>query len=138
MTIQLILTIDIGSSSLRCCVYRFHPAASANVNTELQVMEGCGSSCVFRSVQPNTGRINLVDIDGKTIFDKIDECVDDTLENLRSRMSTPFDIVGVGFSCFVMNLVGVDEDGRIVGQEASLSYACNTPEVADECCLLRR
>ena len=44
----------------------------------------------------------------------------------------PFRIVGVGFSSFVMNLVGVNGLGVPVGEEASISYACNTAEVAKE------
>jgi gluconokinase len=37
-----------------------------------------------------------------------------------------------------MNLVGVDSSGNVVGQEATLSYACNSSEVGNECRNLRK
>lgn len=48
------------------------------------------------------------------------------------------DIVAVGFSSLVMNLVGVDAEGIPVGDEATLSYACNLPQVATKVKELQR
>jgi gluconokinase len=43
-----------------------------------------------------------------------------------------YKVTAIGFSTFVMNLVGVDRHGHLVGDEATLSYACQTAEVNAE------
>lgn len=62
----------------------------------------------------------------------IDTCVDNVLSLLQSSLSQ-FDIVGIGFSTFVMNLVGVDEWGAPVDDGMTCSYACNRREAVEEC-----
>lgn len=72
------------------------------------------------------------------LLDEIDAMVDDCLVALRKHMTDPFRIVGLGFSTFVMNLVAVDEYGQVVGEAATLSYACQCPHVSDACRKLKR
>ena len=50
-----------------------------------------------------------------------------------------FRVVAIEFSTFVMNLVGTDADGNPIEDESvTASYACNSPEVAEECRRLQR
>jgi gluconokinase len=103
----------------------------------VQALDGCYSQLKIRSVHPNTGNIVLNGVNEDTgesysLLDEIDACIDKTLQALRSQQES-FQVVGVGFSTFVMNLVGVDRDGNVVGEEATISYACNSPQVAQEC-----
>jgi hypothetical protein len=73
------------------------------------------------------------------VFDAIDQCVDETLVKLRARLGRlAFEVVGVSFSNFVMNLLGVDEEGTVIGPEASISYACNSPDIAEEVATIRK
>jgi len=46
-------------------------------------------------------------------------------------------VIGIGFSTFVMNLVGVDVYGEPVDELATLSYACNREDVVWQCRRLR-
>lgn len=99
-----------------------------------------------RAIHPDTGRIGSVPL----LLDAVDEVVEETLERLRrmsnaslssSSSSAPlaFEIVGIGFTSFVMNLVGVDDNGEPVDDDrATLCYACNTPEVAAHVKALKR
>ena len=129
---QVILALDVGSSSARCSAYRI----LKDDPTTVQALNDCSAQRKIRSVQPNTGKIKLTGEDC-SLLDEIDACVDTTLQALRDNGES-FQVVGLGFSTFVMNLVGVDKNGHVVGEEATISYACNTREVANECRTLRR
>lgn len=97
----------------------------------------------MRCVEPNSGKIRLHGNEESNdsaihLFDEIDNCVDETLQKVREHFPrSDFAIVAVGFSSFNMNLVGVNSEGKVI-ECATLSYACNLPEVADECRVLRR
>ena len=60
---------------------------------------------------------------------QVDTCVDDVLNQLQREAfdydddSSSFEIVSIGVSTFVMNLIGLDHDNNVV---TTLSYACNT------------
>jgi ribulose kinase len=138
---EVILALDVGSSSARCSAYQILPNHDATAVT-VQALDGCSAQRKIRSVQPNTGKIIL---NGQTeqgeaysLLDEIDSCIDTTLQALRQHHHAHVNVVGLGFSTFVMNLVGVDSDGNAVGEEATMSYACNSPEVAQECRNLKR
>eukprot|EP00980_Cylindrotheca_fusiformis_P012231 scaffold2983_cov123-Cylindrotheca_fusiformis.AAC.1 len=121
---EVVLAVDIGSSSVRCSVY--------NVDGT-HLLES--SSVSVSSVHPNSGKINLLQKqeDKETnLFDLLDKCVDQTIEKARQR-SDSFQVVAVGFSSFVMNLIAINKDGEFVGEDATISYACNDPSVAQEC-----
>lgn len=79
------------------------------------------------------------------LLDAIDTGVDRVLQQLE-RLSQPppspatpphdhydsYKVRAVGFSTLVMNLVGVDREGALVGDSATLSYACPSPSVHAE------
>ena len=145
---RLVLAIDVGSSSIRCSAFRIvdRDIDDADTVPTVQAVEGCSVSKKLQAVQPNTGKINVYLDHAGSIFDEIDSCVDDSLVKLRRHYRTDDDeeeekksfvVQGVGFSTFVMNLIGVDEEGRPVGNDATMSYACNTPAVVAECERLR-
>jgi gluconokinase len=127
---DVILALDIGSSSVRCTAYQVYDFASVSAITN------CSALRTVRLVQPTTGKIE-VQLGDTTLMDQVDACVDETLQSLR-KLTEPFRVVGVGCSCFVMNLVAVKADGSLVGQEASMSYACNAASVAAECQTIRQ
>jgi len=137
------LALDVGSSSARCSAYRIVDSDDAPATT-VQEIDGCYAQRKIRSVRPNTGKIILTgETDDKgevyNLLDEIDGCIDTTLQALCERHANEtFQVVGLGFSTFVMNLVGVDCNGNPVGEEATVSYACNSPQVAEECRNLRR
>ena len=120
---DVVLALDVGSSSRRCSAY----VLNDNDNDTVRALTDCVGVRKCRLVEPNTGRI-LLD------WDTIDDAIDDALQGLRmlqQETATEFRVVALGFSSFCMNLIGVDSKGRPV-PEATISYACNTPEVAAE------
>jgi gluconokinase len=140
---KVVITVDIGSSSVRCSAYSLRDAEGRNEGgglTNVQALDNCFTSRTVRSVQPNTGKIHLSASENdsrKSLMENVDDCIDELLEILRQTQES-FQVVAVGFSCFVMNMVGVDKEGSVVGEEASISYACNSPTVAECCRKLRR
>ena len=124
--VQVILALDIGSSSIRCGAYKV--IGESNV----EQLEGCFASKVLRTVEPTTGKIELTTEHGTSLFDEFDAIVDTTLQNLR-KYPTPTRVAGMGFASFCMNLIALDAEGIPVGKDATLSYACSTSAVADEC-----
>ena len=145
---ELVIALDIGSSSIRCIPYKTDGESIVAINE-------CSSSYKRASIQPNTGKIVLFDMDDihntiidndsqsvgkRSIFDDIDKCIDETLGLLRShynQVSIPFHIIGIGISSFVMNLIGINVRGEILGEKMTLSYACNSNEVVVECSKLK-
>lgn len=127
MTSALILALDVGSSSVRCSAYD-----TSNNNTKLVTT----SQRSRRSVCSD-GRIAWFNLDDDKIdknsalclLDVIDDCVDDVLEQLRNDQTTTFVIRAIGFSSFVMNLIGFNRDGQFLDENATLTYACQRPGV---------
>ena len=140
---SFILALDVGSSSVRCSAYEQHASSHPSVvvassrrarrSVHLDGRVAWQSSCDDAGGEGNAS---------SSLLDVLDECVDDVLEQLRMRRSSSSDsddetiaIQAVGFTTFVMNLVGVDRDGNVVGgegDESTLSYACQIPEVNAE------
>jgi gluconokinase len=132
---QIIITIDVGSSSARSSAYALHSDGT------LSSPSMANASRPQRSVQPNTGKIVLKGVEGSpSLMDLVDQCIDETLQKLRELLDRDqqWEVVGIGFSTFVMNLVGVSADGEVVGEEASISYACNSAAVGEEVQALKR
>lgn len=124
---KVILALDIGSSSIRCTAYPFD---SSSISSPI-----ASSALPCRSVEPNTGKISLhMDIIDGSLLDKIDQSVLKVLKELPEDVA----VVAVGFSSFVMNLIGVDRHGTPLGDDFTLSYACNTSDVAKECQSIRQ
>jgi gluconokinase len=166
LPVKIILAVDIGSSSTRCSPWVLQrslnedqvegsragkdgPSISFGVKPlAAAFIDGEGDGLMrsvrqVRAVHPNTGRIASVPL----LLDAVDEVVDETLERLRSMSSSSssrpttfaFEVMGIGFTSFVMNLIGVDENGKPVDDDkATLCYACNTPEVAGHVRTLKR
>jgi gluconokinase len=130
-TMDVILALDIGSSSIRCVAYSLTEGTSS-----VSAVPGCSSSIPARSVRPNTGKIQWKSSGNETVLDKVDSCVESVLKSLRKN-KTSFRVVAVGFSSFVMNLIAVDKDGNVLGDDLTMSYACNAPAVAKECQAIR-
>ena len=104
-------------------------------------MEGISHTISMASVIPNTGYIRI-----HKVLSAIDECMDEVLRLLRQNRKkkgggiereTSYQIVAIGFSTFVTNLIAVDEFGEPVAESATLSYACNREDVVKECQTLR-
>lgn len=139
---QVILAVDVGSSSIRCTAYRMRAGASSKSQSQANkvvepVSEDSFAVRKIRTVEPNTGKIMLTTEDGTNLLDDIDGIIDECLEKLRNSLEE-FHVLGLGFATFCMNLIALDEYGKPVGKEATLSYACATPGVADECRWLKR
>jgi gluconokinase len=144
---QVILAVDVGSSSIRCTAYRVRAAtgssptkpggSSQQADKVEPVSEDSYAVRKIRTVEPNTGKIMLTTEDGTNLLDEIDGIIDECLEKLRNSLEE-FHVLGLGFATFCMNLIALDEYGNPVGKEATLSYACATPSVAEECRWLKR
>lgn len=139
---NVILVLDVGSSSVRCSAYQIVENENDGT-TSVEALDGCYAQLKIRSVQPNSGKIILNGVKEDTgesynLLDEIDGCIHKTLASLREHDFSSFQIVGLGFSTLVMNLIGVDKNGNVIGEEATISYACNLPEVAQKCRNLKR
>jgi len=136
---NVILVLDVGSSSVRCSAYQIDENENDGTSTtSVEALDGCYAQLKIRSVQPNSGKIILNGVKEDTgecynLLDEIDGCIHKTLASLREHDFSSFQIVGLGFSTLVMNLIGVDKNGYVIGEEATISYACNSPEVAQKC-----
>ncbi|KAL7501983.1 hypothetical protein ACHAWX_000423, partial [Stephanocyclus meneghinianus] len=156
-TTSILLAVDAGSSSVRCKAYEFLPHRSVeDANDNVGCNQDCGGSpsssihdephresmpllramtdihhaVPMTCIIPNTGHIRI-----HSLLTAIDECIDNVLRLLRrsSMHNKEFRVVAVGFSTFVMNLVGVDDTGEPVSETATLSYACNRSDVVEQC-----
>ena len=123
----IILAIDTGSSSTRCTAYELrHEDESDEVSSPINAI-GIHHSIPLSCIIPSTGHIRIHDI-----LVSIDRSIDNVLSSLRNAL-TNYQVVAIGFSTFVMNLVGVDEMGEPVDEMATCSYACNRKDAVDEC-----
>lgn len=147
---NVILALDIGSSSIRCSAYRVFEDQSNDQQPQLDCMGHVSRQ--LQAVEPDTGRIR-----GSAVLDTADLCLAECLHQLRSTCSSAatgtimdrtscdkqagetcsgsegfdaFTVVAVGISSFVMNLIGINHLGEYIGDQVTLSYACNTVEVA--------
>lgn len=116
METAVVLALDIGSSSLRCSAYK--DADSILVSKSIQRRSVVG------------GRIVLYDKPAirSCILDDIDRLVDQVLKELEDGYTVSM----IGFTSFSMNLVGVDSEGKLIGEEATMSYACQDDRVSKE------
>lgn len=124
---EIILALDVGSSSVRCSAFKV-----SKKDGSIEKIQS--ASKTVSCVRPNSGKIQWHH-GNETLLDIIDQCVDVTIQKLRGDHVGS--IAAVGFSSFVMNLVGCDESGNFIDEEATMSYACNTIDVAKECKTIR-
>ena len=139
---HIILSIDVGSSSIRCTAYDFATNASTgSAPPAVKAIEGCSAVRTVSCVRPESGRIILKRIDSQSnqeisLFDDIDACVCETIASLRIKFQSFF-VKGVGITTFVMNLIGVNASGELCDESCTLSYACSSPGVQKQCILLK-
>ena len=138
---SIILSVDAGSSSIRCTSYALLDSCSGrpeevplSSQSPIKAIQGMNHSVQMMSVSPNTGYIRIHEV-----LDAIDLCIDEVLRLLRQTITDEsYTITALGFSTFVMNLVGVDEFGQPLGDEATMSYACNRADVLRTCSRIER
>jgi hypothetical protein len=74
---QIVITIDVGSSSVRSSAYVLHAGGTPSPSM-------ASASRPQRSVQPNTRNNILKGVgNGPSLMDLVDECIDETLGKLR-------------------------------------------------------
>ena len=170
MTTSVILSIDVGSSSIRCTPYKYlndadgtgagatrsatSPSSPSNKNkhkflasrcndidkSTIIAIDQCASVCNISCVEADTGYILLqrkcsTANTSRTILQDINGCIDETIASLRVHQHETFQIIAVGITTFVMNLIGIDNNGENVslGKEYTCSYACNLQSVQHQC-----
>ena len=146
--ISVILAIDAGSSSIRCTGYEPGNAlssASRPMSHEINEVAALPTSSATKPIDGIAHKIQMSSIDISTgyiriheVLSAIDTCIDQVLALLRQKYPGAFQIVGVGFSSFAMNLCAVNLSGEPVGDSATLSYASNRQDVVNECQKLKR
>jgi gluconokinase len=102
----LVLALDLGSSSVRCSAYR-------------------GADVVAGSQQQSWRRL---DADGAVDVTALCEAAEEVMSLCLDACGASARVQCVAISCFAMNLVGVDGEGRAV--TPLLSYAAQRREVA--------
>jgi hypothetical protein len=165
---DLILSIDVGSSSVKCSAFEVRNRRKSNQQQKSngpKHIEQCtkgltqeeqmpyitasiaSASRDFCAVKPITGKIMINDNNdalGLNLFIIVDHCIDDVLKILEDKTHVEgtgkfdYNILGCGIASFVMNLIGVDDDGLPLGNEATFSYACNDDTVNMEAENLKR
>ncbi|GKY98352.1 hypothetical protein MPSEU_000792800 [Mayamaea pseudoterrestris] len=129
-TCNVILSLDIGSSSVRCSAYQVPEVESLYF-----------ASRKLRAIQPQTGKVRV-----DAICKAVDACVDECIQQLRKcstdasnndndeQVSQPnqYKVIAVGISSFAMNLIGLNAQHSCASDDATLSYACHTDAVVQE------
>jgi hypothetical protein len=131
---SVVVSVDVGSSSVRCSGYEIQSDSNGTSNTISEPIASC--SYLFCSVHPLSGKI-LIDNDdkNKNLFHIIDHVIDEVLTKILTfyeSTNTLYKIDTFGFSTFVMNLIAVDTNCIPIGSEYTMSYACNSASVAAE------
>ena len=157
---SIILNVDVGSSRIDCSAYEYrHNIVSLEQWSLASCMLEAGDKGVM-CVGGNSSSDQLVDrviqhtIPLLAISDAgnvrinevllgIDNCIDEMLKLLSQQHhhapagDSSYQVIAIGFTTFVMNLVAVDIHGDPVGEAATCSYACNKEDVVEECNRLR-
>lgn len=120
---SIILAIDVGNSNIGCTGYEYNALGPVNV------VNGVGHSVPIPAFIASTGNIRIHEV-----LTTIDKCIDETLRLLRLRFSySSYQVVAIGFTTFVTNLVAVDIYGDPVGEAATCSEMCERDDVVSEC-----
>lgn len=138
---KIILTLDVGSSSIRCSAYEYYSDSKAS-DCRVSAVDDCKCVCKVSCIRPGHGHISLSrslhpenhQTNSMSLLDDIDNCVNECVEKLRSHyQNASFSIISIGLTTFVMNLIATDINGNPCGEKMTLSYACNRMEVNDVC-----
>ena len=167
---DVILAIDVGSSSIRCTAYDCsstdssesltlkkqlqppetytmivsysYPRKSIESNTGHVLIVDSSAGCSIPSTPSTSDKVNIDTVLTSDLFECIDICVDQVLHQLQQTKNDsnpcPYSVVAVGFTTFVMNLIGIDHNGRPIGNDVTMSYACQTKQVQEEVQQLKR
>lgn len=140
---NILLAIDVGSSSVRCSPYYY---SKRHDKIDTTSVGGCSASIQRQGVEPITGNIRM-----NGLFEAVDSAVDEVLSKLRARFEDRTEkptMDAVGFSTFAMNLIAVDAYGKLIPVDQNsnedspttigISYACNAPNVHAQCQRLRQ
>ncbi|CAM9562905.1 unnamed protein product [Ectocarpus sp. 4 AP-2014] len=95
--VQVLLAVDIGSSSVRCSAY--------TVGSPPVLVPGCAVQLKHAIVKEDGTA------DAEQVILLVDDAVDKCFGELRAR-EVAHAVIAVGFACFGMNLVGVDASGK--------------------------
>ncbi len=93
---QLVLTIDVGSSSFRTNLY----------TRDAHPVEGCAAQTHYATLTTADGG---AEIDPDSLLDKIFAAIDETLHAASERAGM---VAGVGMCSLVSNVMGIDAQGR--------------------------
>lgn len=137
---KVILSVDVGSSSIRCSAYEYNSDSTAS-DFRVSALNNCKSICKISCIRPGYGHIILSRSihskdSGSSVYllDDIDNCINECVKKLRSHYEhTSFSIISIGLTTFVMNLIAIDNHGNSCGKKMTLSYACNRVEVNNVC-----
>jgi hypothetical protein len=119
-------------------------SSSVHVNVDVDVNVNDAMLCHGNETKRNYGTNQTHNNNNQknNLFDKIDECVDAVLQQLMETTTSSEDekiqIVAVGFTTFCMNWIGVDTNYQPIGNDCTMSYACQTQSVQDEVQQLKR
>ena len=121
----VVITIDVGSSSSKCCAFNLPLSATAATTTTTLII--CKSK-----------KLSNIDCTPLQIASAVNDLVDEVLRSLRGQSNA--NVVAVGFTSFVMNLIPLDSSGGFV--PPMMHYAVNNEAVraeVDQCnAVLRR
>jgi gluconokinase len=101
---NVILAIDLGSSSIRCAGYQYDLQTDPR-SPKIRLLEGSVRQIKKKSIQNGTGN-------AQEIFEDVTHVVDECLAALRKRGVISIDAVSM--ASFSMNFVGVDSNGEPV------------------------
>jgi hypothetical protein len=120
---SIILAIDVGHSKIGCTGYE------RNALGLVHALEGVSHILPMSTVIASTGNIRIHEV-----LMAIDNCIDETLRLLHLHMSAScYQIVAIGFTKCLANLVAVDIYGDPVGESATCSDKCDSVDVLMEC-----
>ena len=123
----IILAIDVGSSTIGCTGYEY------NVIGPAKAVKGVSHTIPISTVIACTGNIRIHEV-----LTAIDNCIDKTLQLIRLHVSNScYQVIAIGFTSFMMNLVAVDIHGDPVGEAATCCDMCDREDVVLECQRLR-
>ncbi|KAF1329894.1 Carbohydrate kinase fggy, partial [Globisporangium splendens] len=111
----IVIVVDVGSSSIRASCFALvpHPSSTSSTTSNARASNGnSGVEWVLINGSLQQLHSDCIDANGETdilqVAAKVETVVDGALQFLRTTQLT-HKIVGVGFSTFVMNILGIDE-----------------------------
>uniref|UniRef100_K3W9T1 Carbohydrate kinase FGGY N-terminal domain-containing protein n=1 Tax=Globisporangium ultimum (strain ATCC 200006 / CBS 805.95 / DAOM BR144) TaxID=431595 RepID=K3W9T1_GLOUD len=128
----IVIVVDVGSSSIRASCFALVPQpSSASATTVNASRSNSGVEWVLINGSLQQLHSDCIDANGEAdilqVAAKVETVVDGALQFLRATQLTN-KIVGVGFSTFAMNILGIDDKGSPVSPV--YTYAGRRPSTA--------